>query len=131
MEKINRILQLNKLLNENNKSLISQDRSEDKKYMNKELFIYENLDVDEGFGSKIKNIRRKISDKREVKSLLSTHKQGLKNVKWAQDSGYMDPKINPGKFTYQKAKKSSELRDVYNHMHGKKRFHVKKVVGNN
>lgn len=88
--------------------------------------------IDEGIGSKIKNMRKKTSDRREVKSLLSTHKQGLENIKWAQNNGFMDPKISPGKHTYQKAKKSSELRDAYNRYVGKKRKHyAKKVVGVN
>lgn len=123
-----RMLKLNSFLNESIDDAILHGQQA--KLAAKEV------DVDEGLGTMSKNIKRGIAkrkqkgaDKKEVKSLLSTHKQGLDNIKWAHKEEYMDPQVSPGRNTYQKALKSSELRDVKLHIHGKKPVHVKNVTG--
>jgi len=118
-----RMLKLNTFLNESIDDAILRGQNE------KNRLRFEDLDVDEGLGSTVKKIGQRIEDKGEVKSLLKTHKQGLKNIKWAQKNGYMDPTVSPGTNTYPKAVKSSELRDVHGHIHGNKPKHVKNVTG--
>lgn len=120
-----RILQLNSFMNESIDDAIL--RGQEARAKEREDKIEE--DVDEGLSSTIQNIKKKLGDKKQVRSLLKTHKQGLDNTKWAQKNGYMDPSVSPNGNTYAKAVKSSELRDVRDHIHGNKPKHVKQVTG--
>lgn len=83
----------------------------------------------EGIGSAIKNFKQKRAAKGEVNSLLKGHKQGLKNIKWAQNKGYMDPQVSPNSHTYEKAHAASSVRDAKRFINGQKPKYTKPVTG--